>query len=48
VSAGVDVDNTGLLGIEAQQIVAAEEEKVCTIRTRKGGEAVEIAIPCTN
>ncbi len=48
VSAGVEVDNAGLLGIEAQQIVAAEEEKVCTIRTRKGGEAVEIAIPCTN
>jgi pilus assembly protein CpaB len=48
VSAGVEVDNAGLLGIEAQQIVAAEEEKVCTIRTRKGGEAVEITIPCTN
>jgi pilus assembly protein CpaB len=48
VSAGVEVDNAGLLGIEAQQIVAAEEEKVCTIRTRKGGEAVEIPIPCTN
>lgn len=48
VSASVEVDNAGLLGIEAQQIVIAEQEKVCTIRTRKGGEAVEIAIPCTN
>jgi pilus assembly protein CpaB len=47
-SAGVEVDNAELLGIVAQQIVAAEEEKVCTIRTRKGGEAAEIAIPCTN
>lgn len=48
VSASVEVDNAGLLGIEAQQVVAAEEEKVCTIRTRKGGDAVEITIPCTN
>ena len=48
VSASVEVDNAGLLGIKAQQIVAAEEEKICTIRTRKGGEAVEITIPCTN
>lgn len=47
VSASVEVDNAGLLGIEAQQIVVAEQEKVCTIRTRKGGEAVEITIPCT-
>lgn len=47
LSASVEVDNNGLLGIKAQQIVAAEEEKVCSIRTRKGGEAVEIVIPCT-
>ena len=48
VSAGVEVDNTSLLGIEAEQIVIAEKEKVCTIRTRKGGETAEISIPCTN
>ena len=48
MSASVEVDTAGLLGIEAEQVVAAEKEKVCTIRTRKGGEAVEIAIPCTN
>ncbi len=48
LSASVEVDNAGLLGIEDQQIVAAEKERVCTIRTRKGGEAVEIPIPCTN
>lgn len=48
LSASVEVDNAGLLGIEEQQIVAAEKEKICTIRTRKGGEAVEITIPCTN
>lgn len=48
VSARVEVDSAALLGIEAQQIVIAEQEKVCSIRTRKGGEAVEITIPCTN
>lgn len=47
-SASIEVNNDGLLGIEAQQIVAAEKEKICSIRTRKGGEAVEITIPCTN
>ena len=47
LSASIEVDNKGLLGIEAQQVVAAEEVKICTIRTRKGGEAVEITIPCT-
>ena len=48
VSASIEVDNARLLGIEARQIVVAEREKVCTIRTRKGGELVEITIPCTN
>ncbi len=48
VSARVEVDGAGLLGIEAQQIVIAEQEKVCTVRNRKGGEVVEIEIPCTN
>lgn len=44
----VEVDGNGLLGITEQEIVQAEEAQVCTIRTRKGGEAVEIPIPCTN
>lgn len=48
VSARVEVDGAGLLGIEAQQIVIAEQEKICTVRNRKGGEVVEITIPCTN
>ena len=48
VSANFEVDTAGLLGIEAEQVVAAEKEKVCTIITRKGGEATEIPIPCTN
>jgi pilus assembly protein CpaB len=44
-----DVDKKQLLGIEAAQPVAqVEQEKVCTIRTRKGAEVHTIKIPCTN
>lgn len=45
----VEVDQRKLLGLgalEAPQQV--EKEKVCTIRTRRGAEVVEIPIPCTN
>jgi hypothetical protein len=28
--------------------VAAEPDKVCTIKTRKGSDVVETPIPCTN
>ena len=45
----LEIDRNSLLGI--QQEVAAPEapkEKVCTIRTNKGGEVVETVIPCTN
>lgn len=48
----IEVDQNALLGIE---IVAAPEaaappaaERVCTIRTRKGGELQEMVVPCTN
>lgn len=43
-----DVDRRGLLGIERQEAAPVEEVKVCTIRNRRGGEVVEIPIPCTN
>ena len=37
------------LGLGAIELAPeAEEEKVCTIRTRRGAEVVEIPIPCTN
>jgi pilus assembly protein CpaB len=45
----LEIDRNSLLGI--QEKVAAPEapkEKVCTIRTNKGGEVVETVIPCTN
>lgn len=48
VAEAVEVDMRRLLGIEEAQVVEAPAEKVCTIRTRRGGEVVEIPIPCTN
>lgn len=45
----IEVDTGSMLGITAEPIpVKVEEEKVCTIRTRKGADVVEIPIPCTN
>ncbi|WP_212524537.1 Flp pilus assembly protein CpaB [Actibacterium sp. MT2.3-13A] len=45
----VEIDQNQLLGIEEAEVVAKQEEKkVCTIRTRRGSEVVEIPIPCTN
>lgn len=43
-----DVDRRGLLGFERIEAAPVEREKVCTIRTRRAGEVVEIPIPCTN
>lgn len=47
----VEVDQKRLLGIveeEAAPVVVEEKEEVCTVRTRRGAEVVEIPIPCTN
>lgn len=45
----VEINRNALLGIkEAEPEAVVEEEKVCTIRTNKGGEIVEVIIPCTN
>lgn len=48
VDGKVEVDSASLLGIVAQEAIEVEAEEVCTIRTRKGGDVVEIPIPCTN
>jgi pilus assembly protein CpaB len=45
---GVAIDQSDLLGIERTQVVQQERERVCTIRTRRGAEVVDIPIPCTN
>jgi pilus assembly protein CpaB len=48
----VEIDSNGLLGISAPVAEpvaeAAAAPKICTIRTRKGGDVVEIPIPCSN
>jgi pilus assembly protein CpaB len=44
----VQIDQQRLLGIEAREVVTVEQEQVCTIRTRRGGELDELVIPCTN
>jgi pilus assembly protein CpaB len=47
----VEVDQNRLLGIvveEAEEVVEAEAEKTCSIKTRRGAEVLEIPIPCTN
>lgn len=44
----IEVDSKSLLGIEEQVAVEAPQERVCTIKTRRGGEVVEMPIACTN
>ncbi|MBO9474390.1 Flp pilus assembly protein CpaB [Shimia sp. R10_1] len=50
----IEVDQRRLLGIEdapvqeVQEVVQVEPERVCTIKTRKGGTVSTIPIPCTN
>lgn len=49
IASSVEVDQRALLGIETVSITpAAPNARVCTIRTRRGAEMLEIPIPCTN
>lgn len=52
VAQAVEVDMRSLLGIQADEPVieekVAEQKEVCTIRTRRGADVVQIPIPCTN
>ncbi|MCR8723654.1 Flp pilus assembly protein CpaB [Frigidibacter sp. ROC022] len=48
VAEAANVDQRTLLGIEERKVVQAEEQKVCTIKTRKGGELIEVPVECTN
>jgi pilus assembly protein CpaB len=48
LAGAVEIDQNKLLGIIQEEVVQVEEERVCTIRTRRGAEVVEIPIPCTN
>ncbi len=44
----IEVDSAGLLGIAPVVQAEVEVDKVCTIRTRKGDQVLDIPIPCTN
>ncbi|EKE44426.1 CpaB family protein [Oceaniovalibus guishaninsula JLT2003] len=48
VAQGIEVDQRDLLGIVDEVQVAVEAPRVCTIRTRRGADVVEIPVPCTN
>ena len=51
IPGAVEIDQARLLGLTAQAkplLIEAKEEKVCTIRTRRGSEVMDIPIPCTN
>ncbi len=45
--AAIEVDQNQLLGIEEKVKIEQQAERVCTIKTRKGAEVVEIPIKCT-
>ncbi|MHA7873826.1 Flp pilus assembly protein CpaB [Roseivivax sp.] len=49
IAEAIEVDQRSLLGLEKREPkAAASTPEVCTIRTRKGSEVVQIPIPCTN
>jgi len=49
VVSAIEVDQRALLGLgDIEAPIEQEKERVCTIRTRRGAEVVEIPIPCTN
>ncbi|SDW92792.1 Flp pilus assembly protein CpaB [Roseicitreum antarcticum] len=44
----IEMDQNQLLGVERAEIQTVEAPQVCSVRTRRGGEVVQIEIPCTN
>ncbi|MFE3837099.1 Flp pilus assembly protein CpaB [Pseudogemmobacter sonorensis] len=44
----VEVDRDRLLGVVHEEVVPVDAPQVCSIRTRKGDEVIEVPIPCTN
>lgn len=49
VSEAIEVDQRSLLGLTSAPVaIVAAEEKICTIRTRRGAEVLNIEIPCAN
>jgi pilus assembly protein CpaB len=48
IAEAIDVDSRELLGIETAAPVVVEQERVCTVKTRRGADVIEMPIPCTN
>jgi len=49
IASAIEMNQASLLGITPQaEAPVIEQERICTIRTRRGAEVVEIPIPCTN
>jgi pilus assembly protein CpaB len=48
IAGAIEVDSAALLGISREAPVEVQQDRVCTIRTRRGSDVVEIPIPCTN
>ena len=48
VTERVEVDTKSMLGIVEEEVQEVEAERVCTIKSRKGGELVETVIPCND
>ncbi len=46
--AAVQVDGRDLLGIQIQEVVEAQIDRVCTIKTRRGAEIIETPIDCAD
>jgi pilus assembly protein CpaB len=43
-----EVDQNSLLGLTKTTAKRAIKKEICTIRTRRGSDVVEIPSPCTN
>jgi len=48
ISEAIEVTQNDLLGRQNEVIKIQEAEKVCTIKTRKGADVIEVPIPCTD
>ena len=44
----VDVDSQDLLGIQPEEAVIIEQQRTCSVKTRRGAEVVDMPIPCTD
>lgn len=44
----IEVDQHRLLGLAQAEVKVKQKERVCTVRTNRGGEVVVSEIPCTN